>query len=91
MKRMNVVIDEDALARAQKATGEKTYSGTINTALREVERMEILRDGLDRMDHMSWWPGYVEEYGPNPPVTEADLKRLRRSAHVVRATRPKKS
>lgn len=91
MKHMNVIVDEGALERAQKATGEKTYSGTINTALREVARMEILRDGLDRMDHMSWWPGYVEEYGPNPPVTEADLKKLRRSAQVVRAPRAKKS
>jgi hypothetical protein len=91
MKRMNVVIDEDALARAQKATGEKTYSATINTALREVARMEILRDGLDRLDHMSWFPGYVEEYGPNPPLTEADLKKLRRSAHILRAPRTKKS
>ena len=91
MKRMNVVIDEEALERAQKATGDKTYSATINTALREVARMEILRDGLDRLDHMSWFPGYVEEYGPNPPLKEADLKRLRRSAQVVRAPRPKKS
>jgi hypothetical protein len=91
MKRMNLVIDEDALERAQKATGDKTYSGTVNTALREVARMEILRDGLDRMDHMSWFPGYVEEYGPNPPLTEADLKKLRRSAQVVRAPRTKKS
>jgi Arc/MetJ family transcription regulator len=69
MKRMNVVIDEEALERAQRTTGEKTFSGTINTALREVVRMEILRDGLDRFDHTSWWPGYVEEYGPNPPLT----------------------
>jgi len=88
---MNVVIDEEALERAQKATGEKTFSGTINTALREVARIEILRDGLDRMDRMSWWPGYVEEYGPNPPVAEVDLKKLRRSAQVVRAPRKKKS
>jgi hypothetical protein len=72
MKRMNVVIDEEALERARHATGEKTYSGTINRALREVARIEILRDGIDRIDHTSWWPGYVEEFGPNPPVTEAD-------------------
>jgi hypothetical protein len=91
MKRMSVVIDEEALEQAHRATGEKTYSATINTALREVTRIEILRDGLNRLDHMTWWPGYVEEYGPNPPVTEADLKRLRRSAQVVRAPRAKKS
>jgi hypothetical protein len=91
MKRMNVIIDEEALEHAHSATGEKTYSATINKALREVTRMEILRDGLDRLDHMTWWPGYVEEYGPNPPVTDADLKRLRRSANVVRAPRAKKS
>jgi len=91
MKRMNVVIDEEALEAAQNATGEKTYSATINRALREVRRIEILRDGLDRLEHMEWFPGYVEEYGPNPPVKEAGLKRLRRSAHVVRSPRTKKS
>ncbi len=85
-----MILDEEALERARRATGEKTYSGTLNRALREVVRMEILRDGLDRFDHMSWWPGYVEEFGPNPPVTEADRKRLRRSAQVVRAPRAKK-
>jgi len=90
MKRMNLVIDEEALRCAQKATGDKTYSCTVNTALREVTRMEILRDGLDRLDHMSWFPGYVEEYGPNPPVTQADLKKLRRSAQLVRAPRTNK-
>ena len=88
---MNLVIDEEALERAQRATGEKTFSGTVNTALREVARMEILRDGLDRMDRMSWWPGYVEEYGPNPPLADTDRKRLRRSAQVARAPRTKKS
>jgi Arc/MetJ family transcription regulator len=81
MKRMNVVIDEEALEHARTATGEKTYSGAINTALREVVRMEILRDGLDRMDHMSWWPGYVEEYGPNPPVTERNIIPSASAAH----------
>lgn len=91
MKRMNVILDEEALERARRATGEKTYSGTINRALREVVRVEILRDGIDRIEHTSWWPGYVEEFGPNPPVTEADLKRLRRSARVARAPRSKKS
>ncbi|HEX3577887.1 MAG TPA: type II toxin-antitoxin system VapB family antitoxin [Thermoanaerobaculia bacterium] len=90
MKRMNLVIDEEALTRAQKATGDKTFSGTVNKALREVVRMEILRDGLDRMDHMTWWPGYVEEYGPNPPLAETARKPLRRSAQVVRAPRTKK-
>jgi len=91
MKRISVMIDEEALERARMATGEKTPSGAINTALREVARMEILRDGIDRFDHMSWFPGYIEEYGPNPPLTEADRKQLRRSARVVRAPRAKKS
>jgi len=71
MKRITIVVDEDALEQARSATGQKTYSATINAALREMARMEILRDGLARLDHMSWWPGYVEEYGPNPPVPEA--------------------
>ena len=91
MKRMNVILDEEVLESARRATGEKTFSATINRALREVTRMEILRDGIDRIEYTSWWPGYVEEYGPNPPVTEEQMKRLRRSARVVRAPRSKKS
>jgi hypothetical protein len=91
MKRMNLIIDEVVLERAKTATGERTFSGTVNRALQEVTRMEILRDGIDRIEHTSWWPGYVEEYGPNPPETEEQKKRLRRSARVLRAPRSKKS
>jgi len=90
MKRMNVVIDEEALERARRATGEKTFSGTINRALREVTRMEILRDGIDRFDELGWWPGYVEEFGPNPPLPVKDRKRVRRAAQDVRAPRTKR-
>jgi hypothetical protein len=90
MKRMNVILDEEALERERHATGERTYSATINRALIEVARIEILRDGIDRIEHTSFWPGYVAEFGPNPPVTEEQMKRLRRSARVVRAPRSKK-
>jgi len=68
---MNVVIDEEALEKARKITGDKNYSDTINHALREIARIEVLRDGLDRFEHTLWWPGYVEEFGPNPPCPVA--------------------
>jgi hypothetical protein len=86
---MNVIIDEGALERARRATGEKTFSGVINRALREVTRIEILRDGIDRLDQSAWWPGYVEEFGPNPPLPVKDRKRIRRAALDVRAPRTK--
>jgi Arc/MetJ family transcription regulator len=91
MKRMNVVIDEEALERARRATGEKTFSGVINRALREIVRMEILKDGLDRSDQSAWWPGYVEEFGPNPPLPARDRKRMRSAAQDIRAPRTKRS
>ena len=91
MKRMNLIIDEELLERARKRLGDKTYSDTVNRALREVVRIEVLRDGLDRFEHDMWWPGYVEEFGPNPPLTKADERRLRRSAQTARAPRTPRS
>ncbi len=38
MKRTNVIVDEELLERARVATGERTYSATINIALEEVVR-----------------------------------------------------
>jgi hypothetical protein len=90
MKRMNLIVNEEALEQAKRMTGERTYSGTVNRALQEVARIEILRDGVDRIEHTSFWPSYVAEFGPNPPVTEEQMKRLRRSARVARAPRSKK-
>jgi putative antitoxin of VapBC-like toxin-antitoxin system len=84
---MNLVVDDELLEQARKKLGHKTYSETVNRALREVLRIEVLRDGLDRFEHDMWWPGYVEEFGPNPPLAKSERQRLVRSAKTARASR----
>jgi len=87
MKRMSLMVDGDMLEKARKALGVATASETINRALSEVLRIETLRDGLDRIDYNMFWPGYVEEYGPNPPLAPEGRKRSRSAAKVVREPR----
>ncbi|MBI2922241.1 MAG: type II toxin-antitoxin system VapB family antitoxin [Planctomycetes bacterium] len=38
MKRTNLVLSEDLLEEATRLSGEKTYSGAVNMALREFIR-----------------------------------------------------
>ena len=38
MKRTNLVLDEQLLLEAQKLSGEKTYSATVNRALEDLVR-----------------------------------------------------
>ena len=45
MRRTNLVLDEDSLEQATRILGLKTYSATVNEALKEV----IRRDGLRRL------------------------------------------
>ena len=40
MKRTNLVLDEQLLAEATRALGERTYSGAVNRALAEVIRLK---------------------------------------------------
>ena len=47
MKRQNVVIDEKLLEEARRASGERTYSGTIMKALQELVRVDRLDRALD--------------------------------------------
>jgi hypothetical protein len=91
MKRMNLIVDDELLEQARKKLGLKTYSETINRALREALRIEVLRNGLDRFRQDMWWPGYVEEYGPNPPLPRIDVQPQRRSAKTARAPRKPRS
>jgi len=38
MKRTNLVLDEETLEEAVRLSGERTYSATVNLALRELVR-----------------------------------------------------
>ena len=46
MKRTTLVLDEDALEEATRLAGEKTYSETVNRALRDLSRHIKARDIL---------------------------------------------
>jgi hypothetical protein len=71
-----------ALQDAHKASGKKTYSETVNDLSREAVRVDaLLRAMEDLSQHPDpWWPGYVEEYGPNPPIRN-EKRRVTRVVH----------
>lgn len=46
MKRITVTVDEDVLEDVRRATGERTFSATINKVLSAAARVNRLREGL---------------------------------------------
>jgi Arc/MetJ family transcription regulator len=88
--RRNVMVDDELLNKAREVTGEQTYSGAIEKALREVTREHEFREKLRKWQELAWadgafHPAFVNEKMANslsqPP------KRL--SAHETRAPRKK--
>jgi hypothetical protein len=71
---MQVTLDEDALEQVRQLTGKKSYSETINHLISEAVRQNRLMKAIDDLyeDPEPWWPGYVEEYGPNPPIKKTN-------------------
>jgi Arc/MetJ family transcription regulator len=61
MKRTNVILDEALLKEAQTRSGERTYSATINAALKEMVRTLKVREGLKMMSGSGWWEGDLKE------------------------------
>ncbi|HEX8620109.1 MAG TPA: type II toxin-antitoxin system VapB family antitoxin [Thermoanaerobaculia bacterium] len=91
MKRTNVVLDEELLEQARVASGERTYSATINTALEELVRRSNFERTFSAVSDLIanddfFRPGYVEEMWPE---VAAELKK-KRSADVKRAPRTTK-
>jgi hypothetical protein len=88
MKRMNVVMDREALEQARQLTGKKTYSETINHAIAQIVKRERLRKAIDELakDPNPWWPGYVEQMAPDVAEYLKKTERPRRAAaKTVRA------
>jgi hypothetical protein len=91
MKRTNVILDEELLEKARRASGEKTYSSAITKALEEyVQRHDFWEAYKEFEKEVQkgdfFWPGYLEELRPNAhPVLAATNKRV--SAHEKRAPR----
>lgn len=54
MKRTNLVLDEDLLEEAQRVSGERTYSGTVQRALADFVRRAKARRILDLAGAGAW-------------------------------------
>jgi uncharacterized Fe-S cluster-containing radical SAM superfamily enzyme len=88
MKRMNVVIDREALELARRLTGKKNYSETINHLVAQAVRQEKLMKAIDAIaaDPDFWSPDYIEEQAPDVAEYLRQQKRKRRpAASTVRA------
>jgi len=54
MKRTNIVLDEELVAEAKKATGIKTTRELVDTALRELVRQKDIRKILELRGEVEW-------------------------------------
>jgi Arc/MetJ family transcription regulator len=66
MKRTNLVLDEKLLADAVRLTGEKTYSGAVNHALRELVR-QAQADSIFDLQGSGGWEGDLAEMRGDRP------------------------
>jgi Arc/MetJ family transcription regulator len=70
MKRTNLVLDERLLEEAVRELGEKTYSGTVNKALREAIRIHRIQR-LPQFFGKGLWQGDLSEMrGDRPAQTK---------------------
>jgi Arc/MetJ family transcription regulator len=64
MKRTNLVLDDKLLEEARKELGTKTYSETVNAALKEAIRVKkVMR--LQDFVGSGLWEGNLEEMRAN--------------------------
>ena len=54
MKRTNLVLDEQLLEEAVRVLGTKTYSATVNLALKEALRMQRIQGLADHIGRVEW-------------------------------------
>ena len=54
MRRTNLVLDEELLEEAVRVLGVKTYSATVNLALKEVLRMRRIQGLADHIGKVEW-------------------------------------
>lgn len=99
MKRMNVMVDHEALEHARRLTGKKSYSETINHVIAQVVKRDRLMKAIDDLakDPNPWWPGYVEEMAPDvaeylrEKEKEKQKPRRRTAARTARAPKEKRA
>lgn len=73
MKRTNLVLDGDLLDEATRVLGVKTYSATVNLALKEVLRIKKVQSLGHFFGRVRW---------------EGDLSEMRQDAHRRPAHKP---
>ncbi len=66
MKRTSLVLDEDLLKEASRLAGGKTYSGTVNLALRDFVRRARARRILE-LEGTGLWEGDLTEMRADAP------------------------
>lgn len=100
MKRTNVILDEELLEKARRVSGERTYSATINAALKEFVRKRELLDAFDRFAAAAqdpeffdreyveqMWPDSAREIYRERERVSASERRLPRKRAVRRGSR----
>ena len=88
-KRTNIIVDEELLERARRATGEKTYSGAITMALEQVVRQQQFWTAYKKFEELAhspegfFDPEFVKEKMAKSLSARRPKQRL--SAHEKRA------
>jgi Arc/MetJ family transcription regulator len=54
MSRTNIEIDDELMAAAMKASGQKTKRAVVEEGLRELVREQRLRQALERLRGIGW-------------------------------------
>ena len=68
MSRTNIDIDDELMAAAMEATGQRTKKGTVEEALRAMVKEERLRQAIKNLAGIGW---------------EGNLDEMRRSRHFA--------
>jgi Arc/MetJ family transcription regulator len=73
MKRTNLVLDEALLKEATRTLGQKTYSATVNAALKEIVRQKQVEELADFVGKLEWIGDLSEmrEDRPSAPAKPA--------------------
>jgi Arc/MetJ family transcription regulator len=66
MKRTNLVLDEALLKEATHVLGQKTYSATVNAALKEIVRQKQVEELADFVGKLEWIGDLSEMREDNP-------------------------
>jgi Arc/MetJ family transcription regulator len=77
MKRTNLVLDEELLKEATRTLGQKTYSATVNAALKEIVRQKQVEELADFVGKLEWIGDLSEmrEDRPRRPAKPAPIRR----------------